>query len=250
MLKIITWNVNGIKSSQNELEKLIKDENPDVICLQEIKTKYVPMINNYDAIANPCAKRANYHGTCIYVRKSIEYTSVQNNIACCYDEGREITLYLPTFDLAIVNVYVPNSGVDKKNPLKRLDLRVQEWDLQFSEYVKSLNTKSVIVAGDLNVALHPMDVHNPKTLTKKAGFTLQERLSYQKHLGSFLTDGYRLLNPQKTEFTFYGKFGSLKELNKGWRLDYLLHKNMNLKSIKVLKSYESSDHVPLIGTYE
>lgn len=170
-----------------------------------------------------------------------------NGVACCSNEGRDITVRC-CGDVYIVCVYVPNSGVDKKEPLKRLEFRTKYWDAEFYEHVEKF--QKVIVCGDLNIIYRNIDVHNPVTCFKKAGNTQEERDSYAKTLGTTFKDAWVTLDTfAEKGYTFWGKYPGLKETNKGWRLDYQLYKNVTPVTIEIKQTYSSSDHVPLIVTW-
>lgn len=249
MFTVITWNVNGAKSSKLELDNLLSTRCPDVVCLQEVKCKDPCWtFENYNVIWNASTKRSSYAGTAVLVNTKHNIVNVVcDPISCCSDEGRVIGITLCN-KIKIVCVYVPNSGVDRKEPLKRLSFRTNQWDPEFCRFVNEFNP--MIVCGDLNVAINDDDVHNPKSLRKKAGFTKEERDSFNAHFGKTFTDVYKHVQ-ETPEFTFWGSYKGLKEANKGWRLDYqLCNSAVTPKRAIVHKNdYHSSDHVPLEVVY-
>lgn len=259
LLRIATWNVNNIKSSAAELCQLITTH--DVVCLQEVKARdpfATPV--GFRVFWSPCAYRASYSGTGMVVRsdwdpiltedQTMPRTESTLDLRAHDSEGRITTVRLqqgPFAGLVIISVYVPNSGVVKRDPLKRLAYRIQRWDPDFGSYVRQF--PRVVVCGDLNVAVRDCDVHNPKALRRKAGFTEEERTSFRANLG-MLTDAWTAVHPTKTEYTFYGKVHpSIKENRKGWRLDYQLVRGVTPTRAEVFFDYNSSDHVPLSVTY-
>ena len=162
-----------------------------------------------------------------------------------YDqEGRVITLEYKHFYL--VSVYVPNSG----EGLRRLDYRVNYWDKHFFMYLNKLKKKkSVIVAGDFNVAHQDIDIYDPNGKTKQPGFTLEERNSFQSLLDSGFIDTFRNFYPEKKEFTFWANRAGSRRSNKGWRLDYFLASEdffySKIKDSEILPNYTGSDHCPI-----
>ena len=155
-------------------------------------------------------------------------------------EGRVITIEYEDFDL--VTVYTPNSGTG----LKRLDYRM-EWDKAFTEYVTSLE-KPVIICGDLNVANEEIDIKNPKTNHKNAGFTDEERNSFKANLLKYYKDSYRTLYPDKVEYSWWSYRFHAREKNAGWRIDYWLVDPRlwdKVEDSKILTDIYGSDHCPI-----
>ncbi|MBR0431186.1 exodeoxyribonuclease III [Candidatus Saccharibacteria bacterium] len=280
MLRIFSWNVNGLRAVLNKkaLQKLIEEQKPDILCLQEIKAK-PKQVNykfpGYKVFWNP-AKRAGYSGTAILfsedcqsrfvcpkmyipddaekvVPKGQSFPDVQrmtflanksseeNNIAV--PEGRVLGLDCEKFYL--VNVYVPNSKPD----LSRLELREKEWDPEFLQFLKELEkTKPVVVCGDFNVAHEEIDIARPKTNHHSAGFTDEERQGMTNYLNAGLIDTFRTLHPKAVRYTWWSHWGKARENNVGWRIDYfLISKGLrkNLKSAEIYENYMGSDHCPI-----
>ncbi|MDD7281533.1 MAG: exodeoxyribonuclease III, partial [Erysipelotrichaceae bacterium] len=155
-------------------------------------------------------------------------------------EGRVITLEYDQY--YVVTVYTPNS----QDGLKRLDYRM-EWDKAFAQYIRSLN-KPVMVCGDFNVANEEIDIKNPKTNRRNAGFTDEERDSFKTNLLSFLTDTYRELYPEKVEYSWWSYRFKAREKNAGWRIDYWLVSNdlkEKVRDAKILTDIYGSDHCPV-----
>jgi len=258
-MKIIAWNINGIRSLMKEeyLYKLIEDENPSIICLGETKIS-CPFVDVQNELKekitgykyrfwSPCKTKGGYSGTAIFSKKNpltISYGLKDKNDKELDDEGRVICLEFDKFFL--LHVYTPNSGAE----LKRLDFRVSTWDVAFRNYIIHLQKKkAVIVCGDLNVAHKEIDLKNPKTNTKTAGYTKEERNSFDKLLEEAkLVDTYRHLNRDTVEYSYWSyRFNSRKK-NTGWRIDYFLINEKYIKNIKkslILTDILGSDHAPI-----
>lgn len=253
-MKIIAWNINGIRSSMKgkELYDLIEDEKPDIICFGETKvscpfidvqTELKDKIKGYKyRYWSPCKTKGGYSGTAIFCKKQPD--SIIYGLDDIDEEGRVIILEFEKFFL--LHVYTPNSGEE----LKRLDYRTKTWDKVFRKKVIELQEhKPVIVCGDLNVAHKEIDLKNPKTNLKTAGYTIEERESFDKLLkDAELVDTYRFLNPEKVEYSYWSyRFNSRKK-NTGWRIDYFLVSEKIIKNIKkslILTEIMGSDHAPV-----
>ena len=255
-LKIISWNVNGIRAimKKKDLYKLIEDEKPNIICFGETKIS-CPFVDTEEELNkkikgyryrywSPCLVKNGYSGTAIFSKKkplNVTYGIESNSID---QEGRVITLEFEKFYL--LHVYTPNAG----EGLKRLDYRVKKWDVAFRKFVINLNkTKPVIVTGDLNVAHREIDIHNPKGNLKSSGFTIEERNSFSKLLkDAKMIDTFRHFNPNKQIYSYWGYRFNLREKNKGWRIDYFLvpEKVINwVKKSGILTDVIGSDHAPI-----
>ena len=258
-LKVISWNLNGIRSAmkKNDLYELIENEKPDIICFGETKIS-CPFIDVEEELKkkikgfkyrywSPCLVKGGYSGTAIFSKKkplNVTYGLGSNSID---QEGRVITLEFEKFFL--LHVYTPNSG----QALKRLDYRVETWDVAFRKFIKTLNkTKPTIVTGDLNVAHHEIDIHNPKGNLKNSGFTIEERESFTKLLKEAkLIDTYRYLNQESVEYSFWTYLHNSRSKNKGWRIDYFLTSESLIKKVKkseILTEVMGSDHAPVSMT--
>ena len=257
-MKIIAWNINGIKAilKKEELINLINNEDPDIFCLGETKIS-CPFIQIKEELNNklkekyynywsPCKIRGGYSGTAIFSKKEpIEVVYGLNINNTEYDEeGRVITCEYKKFYL--IHVYTPNSG----EGLKRIDFRVNTWDKMFIKYINKLQErKPIIICGDLNVAHKEIDIKNSKTNLKTAGFTLEERISFDVILKNLnVIDTFRHLNPSEIKYSFWSyKFNS-REKNTGWRLDYFLVSEKILKKVEnsdILVDIYGSDHAPI-----
>lgn len=256
-IKIIAWNVNGLRSlmKTKHLYELLEKENPHIICFGETKlscpfldvqTELSEKISGFKyRYFSPCLLKNGYSGTAIFSKKKPINVSYGINHSSHDNEGRVITLEFSNYYL--VHVYTPNSG----EGLKRLNYRVKEWDVMFRKYLKNLQkNKNIIVCGDLNVANDEIDIHSPKTNTMSAGFTIDERNSFKKHLTELkLIDTYRYLHPNKIEYSYWSYRFNSRAKNKGWRIDYfLVSENLKNKISKstILTDIEGSDHAPVM----
>ena len=245
-MKIITWNVNGLRAiiKKNYLNILIDEIKPDIFCLGETKLSIsLSIFDDYYSYYNNCTRKG-YSGTVIFTKiKPLNIIFGLNGIDD--DEGRIITCEFELFYL--IHVYTPNSG-DK---LKRLDYRVEEWDTNFTKYlIKLQKIKPIIVCGDLNVAHHEIDLKNPKTNLKTAGYTIEERQSFDNILNETkLIDTFRYLNPTLIKYSYWSYKFKARDKNIGWRIDYYLISKKLLKYLinsDILDNIYGSDHSPII----
>ena len=243
-MKLISWNVNGIRAVMNKgFLDIIHTLDADFVCLQETKAQPEQIevdTNMYPYQYINSAQRKGYSGTMILSKtKPISVFYGIGNEG--YDtEGRVITLEYDSY--YIVTVYTPNSGSE----LKRLDYRM-EWDKVFSKYISGLD-KPVLLCGDLNVANEEIDLKNPKTNHKNAGFTDEERNSFKQNLLPILKDTYRTLYPEKVEYSWWSYRFKSREKNAGWRIDYWLVSNSIFEKVqdsKILTDIYGSDHCPV-----
>jgi len=246
-MKLISWNVNGIRAVLNKgFIDYLKKENADIVCLQETKAHpdQVDMqLPQYEHHFWNSADKKGYSGTAIFSKiKPISVTYGINHKD--HDsEGRVITAEFEKFYL--VNVYTPNS----KRELLRLKYR-QEWDKEFLSYVKKLEkSKPVIFCGDLNVAHKEIDLENPKSNRKNAGFTDEERADFDKILAAGFVDTFRHFYPDATEkYTWWSYMFKAREHNVGWRIDYFIISDSlkkKLKSAFIKEKIMGSDHCPV-----
>ena len=264
-MKIFSWNVNGLRAVINKgaLQKLIAEQKPDILCLQEIKARPEQVLydfEDYKEFWNP-AKKPGYSGTAILVREESLpllfsadllanqelYASQSNGNDPDDDlpsrEGRVLTL--DCNDFYLVNVYTPNSKPD----LSRLKLRETEWDPEFLRYLKELEkTKPVVVCGDFNAAHEEIDIARPKTNHHSAGFTDEERQGITNLINAGLIDTFRALHPNEVRYTWWSHWGHARENNVGWRIDYFFVSEVlrpHLKSAEIYENYMGSDHCPI-----
>lgn len=247
-MKIISWNVNGIRAALNKgLAEFLTSENPDILCLQETKARpeqvtLPPPFHTYHHYWNP-AQKPGYSGTAIFSKN--KPISSQNGLGIPeHDaEGRIITAEFPHFHL--VNVYTVNA----QEKLRRLPYRLA-WDNAFRNHLNQLSTtKPVIFCGDLNVAHQEIDLARPKTNRNSPGFSDEERNSFSQLLNSGFIDTFRHLHPTKTEaYTWWSYRAGARQRNIGWRIDYFGTSPSlipSLQSSTILPHILGSDHCPI-----
>ena len=219
-MRMISWNVNGIRANLNKgFLDYFKELDADIFCLQETKMQIGQIeleLEGYHQYWN-AAEKKGYSGTAIFSKTKPLSDSYGIGIEEHDKEGRVITLEYEDFFL--VNVYTPNS----KTGLERLDYRMI-WEDDFRKYLKSLEkTKPVIVCGDLNVAHKEIDLKNPETNRKSAGFTDEERAKMTELLESGFIDTFRYFYPDlEGAYTWWSYITKARERNAGWRIDYFL----------------------------
>lgn len=245
-MKIISWNVNGIRSVLKKgFLDFVHSQDPDILCLQETKATSQDVdidLSQYHQYWNS-AQRKGYSGTCIFTKE--KPLNVVNGILLdVHDlEGRTITLEYQNFIL--VNVYVPNS----KRDLSRLEYRSKEWDVDFLKYLKSLESnKPVIFCGDLNVAHTEIDLSFPQANVNNHGFTQEEREGFNQFIAAGFIDTFREFEKGPGHYTWWSNFNKCRERNIGWRIDYFLISPVlrtHLKKSYILKDVMGSDHCPI-----
>ncbi len=245
-MKLISWNVNGLRAVvQKNFYQVFSDLDADIFCLQETKlvAGQIDMdLPGYYQYWNYADKKG-YSGTAVFAKKEPINVTYGINIDEHDHEGRVITLEYDKF--FFVCVYTPNS----QNELKRLDYRMR-WEDDFRDYLISLKSKkSVVICGDLNVAAEEIDLKNPKTNTKNAGFTPEERAKMAVLKNSGFTDTFRYFYPDKTDiYSWWSYRFRAREKNAGWRIDYFLASddlNSELVSADIHTEIMGSDHCPV-----
>lgn len=245
-MKLISWNVNGIRACVNKgFEEFFKQIDADIFCIQETKCQPNQIdlkFEGYQSYWNS-AERKGYSGTAIFTKREPISVTYGIGIDEHDKEGRIITLEFEDFYL--VNNYTPNS----KRELERLDYR-QVWEDEIRKYLLKLNqTKPVIMCGDLNVAHQEIDLKNPKANRGNAGFTDEEREKMTKLLEAGFTDSFRYLYPDKENaYSWWSYMGKAREKNIGWRIDYFIVSNDIKEKIKEATIYPEimgSDHCPV-----
>ena len=246
-MKIISWNVNGIRAViKKGFYEFIDTYNPDILCLQETKAHPEQVdikLNQYPYQFWNSAEKKGYSGTAIFSKK--EPLSVKNNIGIDKhdNEGRVITVEFE--DYFLVTVYTPNS----KRELLRLEYRAQEWDIDFLKYLKKIEEeKPVIFCGDLNVAHKEIDLKNPKTNKRNAGFTDEERSGFDNYIESGFIDTFREFEKGEGHYTWWSYMFNSRAKNVGWRIDYFCISQIlrpKLAKSYILKDVMGSDHAPV-----
>ncbi|MGN1310601.1 MAG: exodeoxyribonuclease III [Clostridia bacterium] len=245
-MKLISWNVNGLRAIyKKNFEKIFNSINADIFCVQETKMQEGQLEVNFDGYETyyNYAERKGYSGTAIFTKIKPINVTYGMGIDEHDKEGRVITLEFEEFYL--VNCYTPNSGRE----LARLNYRM-EWEDTFRNYLNKLDkTKPVILCGDLNVAHKEIDLKNPKTNRKNAGFTDEERGKMTCLLDSGFTDTFRKIYPDKENaYTWWSYMGHAREKNVGWRIDYFIVSDRFAEKIKdafILPEIMGSDHCPV-----
>lgn len=251
MLKFISWNVNGLRACYDKgFRDRFKQLDADFFCLQETKMQAGQLdaqFEGYQSYWN-YAEKKGYSGTAIFSRIQPLSVTYGLGIEDHDHEGRVITLEMDRFFL--VTVYTPNS----QEELRRLEYRMK-WDDDFRAYLKKLEAKKpVIVCGDLNVAHKEIDLKNPKTNRKNAGFTDEERAKFTTLLESGFTDTFRYFYPdQEGVYSWWSYRFKAREKNAGWRIDYFLASDSlkeNLRGAAIHTGILGSDHCPVELTIE
>ncbi|SDY76376.1 exodeoxyribonuclease III [Tindallia californiensis] len=246
-MKLISWNVNGLRACVKKgFMDYFDREKADVFCVQETKLQPEQIsleLEGYHQFWNSAEKKG-YSGTAVFTKT--EPLTVQYGLDMeAYDgEGRVITLEYN--DYYLVNVYTPNS----QRELTRLDFRM-DWENVFREYLKSLEAKKpVILCGDLNVAHREIDLKNPKTNRRNAGFTDEEREKMTTLLSSGFIDTFRHLYPDlEGAYTWWSYMRQARERNAGWRIDYFLVSEslkQKIKKAEIHSEVMGSDHCPVL----
>lgn len=245
-MKLISWNVNGLRACMGKgFLDFLKASDADIVCLQETKMQREQadfIIGGYEEYWNSAEKKG-YSGTAVFTKKPPLSVSYGIGIPEHDAEGRVITAEFPDFFL--VNVYTPNS----QQELARLPYRMQ-WEDAFRDYLKTLDQKKpLIVCGDMNVAHEEIDLKNPKTNRKNAGFTDEERQKMTELLSSGFIDTFRLLYPD-TEgvYSWWSYRFHAREKNAGWRIDYFLVSDRlkdRVSDSRIDTDVFGSDHCPI-----
>jgi len=244
-IKLISWNVNGIRAVLKKgFAEFIDEEKPDIMCIQETKAhpdQVDEIMHDYEHHYWNSAEKKGYSGTAIFSK--IKPISVLYGDKPLNDnEGRVIALEFENYYL--INVYTPNS----KRGLERLEGR-QTWDKEFLKFLKNLEKKKpIIVCGDLNVAHKEIDIARPKQNERSAGFTIEERKGMDNYIKADLIDTFREFNQEPDQYTWWSYFGNARANNVGWRIDYFLQsKKLRpiLKDAFILPEITDSDHCPV-----
>jgi exodeoxyribonuclease-3 len=246
MLKMISWNVNGLRAAITKgFEDFFKSEDADIFCIQETKMQEGQAelnLEGYYQYFNSAVKKG-YSGTGLFTKIKPLNVTYGINIADHDNEGRVITAEYENFFL--VNVYTPNS----QRELARLDYRM-EWEEAFLSYLNGLREKKpLVLCGDLNVAHKEIDLKNPKTNRKNAGFTDEEREKFTVLLGEGYVDSFRHFYPDKEgAYTWWSYMRNARGTNAGWRIDYfVVSENIKdkLKDAVIYSDIYGSDHCPV-----
>ena len=265
MIKLYSWNVNGIRAVERKelFQPFLDNEKPDILCIQEIKAKPEQIdveLGDYDAFWYS-AEKPGYSGTALLSK--IPPLQVINgfpsDIIKKYKvhgdkygnpnlEGRVIAAEFEKF--WVVTVYTPNA----KEDLSRVELRHKQWDPAFLAYCKKLEkSKPVVFCGDLNVAYTEDDLANPKANKGKKGFTEEERSGFEAFIKSGYVDTFRMFTQGNGHYSWWSHFAKSRERNVGWRIDYFLISDSikdKVKSAAIHSDVMGSDHCPVSVTLE
>lgn len=244
-MKIYSFNVNGLRAIlKKDFLSWVDSVKPDILCLQETKLSdkdfsiELPGYHQYYS----CAQKKGYSGTAIFSK--IEPVSVTEGIGVAEHDMEGRTLIAEFEGFYLISVYVPNS----QDELRRLDYR-QVWDKDFEDFVSGLKeNKPVIFCGDLNVAHEEIDIRNPKTNTRNAGFTIEERNDFSRLLSRGFIDTFRYLHPDEVKYSWWSYRFKAREKNIGWRIDYFVISDDlkdRLKSAEIHNEVFGSDHCPV-----
>lgn len=265
-MRVISFNVNGLRAIANKtktgeslsenitslscLQTLVHEQNPDVLCLQEVKTQsladfaflepYFPYIT-----LSPSLTKKGYSGVALLSKhRPLSISSLTEGAYEYAKEGRMITAEFES--VFVVTVYTPNS----KEKLARIEERLQ-WEAELRAHLQTLDcTKPVILCGDLNCAYSPtLDIHNPKPQPLVPGLSPQERAAFQQMLECGFVDSFRHMYPDRIKYSYWSNFARSRARNVGWRLDYLMVSSRladNINSVDCLNDYFGSDHCPVL----
>ena len=247
-MRIISWNVNGIRAViKKGFYDFMEEFHPDIICIQETKAHKDQVnleLDKYTYKFWNSAQKKGYSGTAIFSKIQPMKESYGLGIEKHDNEGRVITLEFKSYFL--VTVYTPNS----KRDLSRLDYRSKEWDLDFLKYLKKLDKiKPVVFCGDLNVAHQEIDLKNPKNNHKNAGFTDEERTGFTNYIKAGFIDTFRKFNEDGGHYTWWSYMFQARKKDIGWRIDYFCVSEKIIKTVsdsKILKYVLGSDHCPVM----
>ena len=245
-MKIISWNVNGIRACLKKgLLDFIKSSDADILCFQETKANQEQVeleLDGFNQFWNSANKKG-YSGTLILSKINPSNSYLGMDIQKHDNEGRLITLEYPEFFL--VNVYTPNA----QRGLTRLDYRTKEWDVDFLNYLKKIEKiKPVIFCGDLNVAHTEIDLANPGSNRRNAGFTDEERFGFDRFLEEGFIDTFREFEKEPGNYSWWSYMFEARKKNIGWRIDYFCVSQIlkdKLENAFILPEILGSDHCPI-----
>ncbi len=247
-MRLLSWNVNGLRAVLGKgFPEFLNKSGADILCLQEIKARPdqvdLELPEGYRVYWNPALK-PGYSGTLTLSR--VEPLNVREGIGLPEGDAEGRVQTLEFRDFYLVNVYTPNSG----NALARLGFRTREWDPAFRAHCSRLaESKPVVFCGDLNVAHEEIDLANPKTNRKNAGFTDEERAGFSAHLAAGFFDSFRSLHPDEPRhYSWWSYRAGARARNVGWRIDYFCLSEAlrpRLKDAFIWPQVMGSDHCPV-----
>jgi len=247
LMKIATWNINGIRSGQEKLKEFLVKYSPDVLCLQEVKLDPGKRdeidISNYQEFYYHAEKKG-YSGTAIFAKEEIELIRKGLGVQE-YDREARVQV-VKMHGLYIVNMYFPHSRRD----LSRIDFKL-DFNRNIAKFIKQFPKDQTILCGDFNVAHKEIDLARPKDNKKNAGFTSVERKFMNELLSDGWIDVFRQKNPSQQVFTWWSNMRNARERNIGWRIDYFLVSPKMFISVldcRILTEIYGSDHCPVMLT--
>ncbi|MEC1699148.1 exodeoxyribonuclease III [Bacillus velezensis] len=251
-MKLISWNVNGLRAVMKKIDinTYVQETAADILCLQETKVQDGQVSlqpEGYHAYWNYAVKKG-YSGTAVFSKEKPLHVFYGLGIGDHDQEGRVITLEFE--NVFVVNCYTPNA----KRGLERIDYRLQ-WEADFKDYLQKLDRKKpVILCGDLNVAHREIDLKNPKANRKNAGFSEQEREAFSALLNAGFTDSFRYLYPDREgAYSWWSYRTNAREKNIGWRLDYVIVSDrlkQRISQAAICADIMGSDHCPVEMTVD
>lgn len=244
-MKLISWNVNGLRACMNKgFEDFLRAADADIFCVQETKMQREQaefVFEGYEEYWNSAEKKG-YSGTAVFTKEKPINVTYGLGIEEYDKEGRVITAEYEKFYL--VTVYTPNS----QRELARLDYRMT-WEDVFRDYLLQLDAKKpVIVCGDLNVAAEEIDLKNPKTNRKNAGFSDEERAKFRELKAAGFVDTFRYLHPEEVKYSWWSYMFKAREKNAGWRIDYFVVSERIKDLVQTAEIHNEifgSDHCPV-----
>ncbi len=249
-MKIISWNVNGIRAALNkDLLVFLESEKADIVCFQEIKIadeasyKLGLSFPGYQTFWHG-AKRPGYSGTAVLLKESLNGLTVKNGFGPAeYDDEGRVQI-IESADFYLLNVYFPNANPE----LGRLSYKLAFNDALLLFIQKLENKKPVIITGDFNVAHQEIDLARPRENEGSAGFTKEERSWFERLLSASYLDSFRLFYPDKIQYSWWSFRAGARQRNVGWRIDYFVISAKLRKKIKkafILDQVLGSDHAPV-----
>ncbi|MBW6442104.1 exodeoxyribonuclease III [Patescibacteria group bacterium] len=245
-MKIVSWNVNGIRSvSQKGFFEWLNEFEPDILGIQEIKAQkdQIPnslLASSYHLYSNP-AQRKGYSGVAVYSKIKPKNIETKIGYEQFDNEGRFLKLDFDNF--SIINVYIPNGGRDQS----QMEYKLYFYDF-FIKYLKKLKNEKIVLMGDFNIAHEEIDLARPKENEKNVMFTLPEREKISKLIEAGYIDTFRHLNKKSQEYSWWAYYRNLRERNIGWRIDYVFISaplESKLEEAFIFKKVTGSDHCPV-----